>query len=325
MTRKSLISVVILVLLSSMFVFINCLPALKDITSPFCELLHPVAGSSVNGVVPIVVSATDNEEITEMRIYIDGNLEFVGSGQVQTFSWDTAPIADNLQHYIRAIAFDKESNIGYSLNVNVQVVPGIVSDPVDPTINILTPLNGQLVSGLVNYVAEPKDNNQIERVDFFVDGDSVSTDNEPLYKYIWDTRTLVKGSDHNLFVIAYDINGNSSASPTITVTANNNEFNDLIPPSLTLLYPVQNSIFSEGGDGAISIIADATDENGIKKVEFSIDGELMHTDSVGDGSSYKYDWSLQGYGDGALHSIFIKAFDNADNTSATQILVTVTP
>jgi hypothetical protein len=325
MTRKSFLSIVVSILLSFIFIFLNCLPALKDITPPFCELLHPVGGSSVNGVVPIVVSATDNEEITEMRIYIDGKLEFVGTGQVQTFTWDTAPIADNLQHYIRAIAFDKENNIGYSLNVNVQVVPGNLPDPIDPTINILTPLNGQLVSGLVNYVAEPKDNTQIERVDFFVDGDSVFTDKEPLYKYVWDTGGLVKGADHNLFVIAYDINGNSSASPTITVTVNNNEFNDLIPPSLALLYPVQNSIFSESGDVAITIIADATDENGIKKVEFSIDGELMHTDSMGVGSSYKYDWSLQGYGDGAFHSIFVKAFDNAGNTSATQILVTITP
>ncbi|MEK7153392.1 MAG: Ig-like domain-containing protein, partial [Patescibacteria group bacterium] len=58
-----------------------------------------------------------------------------------------------------------------------------------------------------------------------------------------------------------------------------------------------------------SIVASATDNVGVDKVEFYIDGTLKNTTNV---SPYNYSWNTAGYADGT-HILIAKAYDAAGN------------
>lgn len=323
--KRILILFIFIVITTVTFVVLNihCIPELKDINPPVVQIINPQPGAIVNGTVSVVVTATDDDEISEVRILIDGKLVFTAQSIVATFLWDTAPVADNLIHFVSAVAIDKTNNIGNAPVSSVQVIKGSSADPEPPLVTISNPVGGQLVSGLVPIVAEAQDNVEVVKVDFYIDGILAVSDESAPFEYVWDTANLVKGSVHTLFVRAFDENNNTSVSPTIAVTVNSNVLGDITPPVLTILYPPSGSVFPS--DTTIAVIADAEDENGIDRVEFYVDGLLMATDSVGVGTTFRFDWNLQNYGDGLLHTLYAKAFDPAQNPIAALIMVTVNP
>lgn len=75
--------------------------------------------------------------------------------------------------------------------------------------------------------------------------------------------------------------------------------------------------------GTVSVSVDASDNEGVTKVEFYIDGQLKETDTE---SPWLYDWNTKDYANGKEHTIFAKAHDkagNSDTTSSSLITVLV--
>ncbi|HOP95119.1 MAG TPA: Ig-like domain-containing protein [Dictyoglomaceae bacterium] len=91
---------------------------------------------------------------------------------------------------------------------------------------------------------------------------------------------------------------------------------DTTPPSVSITSPLNNATVS----GSVDIIASATDDVGVSKVEFYIDGTKVGEDSQ---APYEYSWNTDSLQYGSTHSIKAKAYDNAGNTGESQI-VTVT-
>ncbi len=94
----------------------------------------------------------------------------------------------------------------------------------------------------------------------------------------------------------------------ITVVAPN------APPSVTITNPPNNSSFTAGAD--VVIQANATDDNGVARVEFYSDGNLVGTDS-----SAPYSATLTSVGAGN-YSLTARAFDGA-GLSATSSVVNI--
>jgi YD repeat-containing protein len=80
---------------------------------------------------------------------------------------------------------------------------------------------------------------------------------------------------------------------------------DTIKPAISIVLPAVNSIVKD----IIEITVEATDNIGVIKVEFSIDGTLTFTDVL---APYKWQWNTTGVSDGN-HTITAKAYDPAGN------------
>ncbi|NIT61014.1 MAG: hypothetical protein GWN00_33865, partial [Aliifodinibius sp.] len=180
-----------------------------------------------------------------------------------------------------------------------------------PVVAILNPVGGQVVRGTVNIVAEAHDDNEVDRVEFYIDGYLEETISDTPFDYLWDTANVGSGA-HTIFVRAFDTNNNSSASPTITVTVDtsSNLPNNNIEPNVTIIAPDRNRVlFSESEIPAVPIKISIRNKSAIDRVELYIDGALQEVFSDNIEQTIGYEWNLKGYGDGLLHSIFVKAFD----------------
>lgn len=87
------------------------------------------------------------------------------------------------------------------------------------------------------------------------------------------------------------------------------------PPSVTITDPTSGETVS----GTINVIATATDNIGVSKIDFSIDGKLRSSDST---SPYEYSWDTTVETD-VDHTITAIAFDTNNNSAKDSVTVTV--
>ena len=91
------------------------------------------------------------------------------------------------------------------------------------------------------------------------------------------------------------------------------------PPTVVITYPANNSEFAQGS--VITIIANATDNKGIKEVRFYIDEDFVSLDET---EPYQYEWDTGNSRD-TNHTIYAKAYDISDNSATSEVLtVTLT-
>ena len=90
-----------------------------------------------------------------------------------------------------------------------------------PTVSILSPVNNQTINEIVTIVVETKDNDGIDKVEFYIDDSLIFTDLESFYEYQWNTIQYEDDSKHTVKVISYDLSGNSTKSePNVYVIDN---------------------------------------------------------------------------------------------------------
>ena len=102
-----------------------------------------------------------------------------------------------------------------------------------------------------------------------------------------------------------------SGSPTPVV--------DVIPPSVSITAPRNNATVTD----SVLVTASATDNVGVEKVEFYVDGFLTTTRST---VPWQYLWDVQGLAPQSVHTLLAKAYDAANNIgSSPTITVTINP
>ena len=410
-----------------MFIAPGCLEQL-DNGPPVTTILNPQSGAVIDGVVPILVTASDDKSVTKLRLFIDGTEVRTVDDDVTRYEWDTTPIADNRQHFITAYAIDEDDNIGPSAitsvtltdlsqdtlpqvvtiqhPVNAQIVTGVVNvavginrsinNPIDsvqiyidgskvltdtqfpylyqwdvaslvdgsahtifaisydrfgynissnvtsvivnsdnyeldtPVASMENPIDRQTVRGLVNLVARV-DNlvgaNAVDSVVFVVDGFRIGTDTDNtdnVFTRQWDTSTLPDASTHNIFAVVYDTDQFNISTDFITVTVDSDNGSDVIPPTVSIIFPDPNAqnIFSVSQIPSIRVVADAFDDTKVDSVQIFIDGIKQVTDTV---PLYEYQWNFSGYATGITHTIYVRAFDPSGNMSVAQTAVSLLP
>lgn len=93
------------------------------------------------------------------------------------------------------------------------------ADPNPPTVTITEPPKDATVTGQLTVIAEAKDNTGVSKVDFAIDGKTLSSDTTEPYSALIDTTSLADGS-HQITATATDIN-NNSVSTVQTIMVNN--------------------------------------------------------------------------------------------------------
>ncbi|MDY7226159.1 PHB depolymerase family esterase [Hyalangium rubrum] len=192
------------------------------------------------------------------------------------------------------------------------------SDSVAPTVSLTAPANGASVSGSVQVTANASDNVAVSKVEFFIDNTLVGTDSASPYAYAWNSATATNGT-HALVAKAYDAAGNTATSSTVSVTVSGG-ISDTTPPTVSITFPTGGATVA----GAVDVTATASDDIGVTKVEFLIDGTVVGQGvSARQAGPFVYNWNTTAYSTG-VHSLQARAYDAAGNTAASgSVSVTV--
>jgi poly(hydroxyalkanoate) depolymerase family esterase len=97
------------------------------------------------------------------------------------------------------------------------------SAPVDqtpPQVSLTQPIDGALLSGVVDVQASASDNEAVVKVEFHLDGSLLGVDLSAPYAYSWDTQATIDGA-HVLSARAFDAAGNHADSATVNVSVSN--------------------------------------------------------------------------------------------------------
>ena len=281
----------------------------NDTTRPTLAVTDPLSGATVNGLVTLDATATDDVGVVGVQFTLDG----VGLGAEDltspyTFSLNSTTLS-NGTHTIGATARDAAGNIQAAAPISITVN----NDLSAPVIALLNPDAGALVTGSLTINATASDNVGVVGVQFVVDGTNLGSEQPAApYTLTWNSASLGNGT-HTIGAIARDAAGNVQAATPVTITVDN----DLTAPTVAVLNPAVGATIN----GSLALTADASDNVGVAGVQFTIDGVNLGGEDLT--APYSVTWNSVTLGNGP-HTIGAIARDAAGNAAtATAITVTV--
>ena len=91
-----------------------------DTTPPTVSITSPENGATVSGQINVSVSASDENGVSKVELYVDGNKVAEDTASPYTFTLDTTTLSDG-QHTLVAKAYDPSGNVGTSAEVTINV------------------------------------------------------------------------------------------------------------------------------------------------------------------------------------------------------------
>lgn len=307
-----------LMLLPLLIMFQCSLPDIEDVTPPEVVIAYPYDGAVISAQVNVRIGVLDDEEVTEVWYYIDGEVSPSVTSAPYEIVLNPSGLERKVDHYLQAAAKDKKGNIGYSEYVIFTVAE--TDDIIDPTVSIINPQDGQVVEGLVDILANAEDERSIQKVAFFINGDSLGLSSTYPYIYQWETSTYSDSTEHTIFAKAWDGGNNTATSEVITVTVypRTGEAGDDIAPTALFLYPIDGSTIA----GNVRVALDIADNDSLANIELYVDGEL-ETSEANPSSPWTYDWDTSDKADSLEHNLYVKVFDRAGNIGTATRNVTI--
>jgi hypothetical protein len=199
----------------------------------------------------------------------------------------------NGSHYYYAKVTQDDGNILWSAPVWVDQTTS--SDTTPPTVSVSA--SGSV--GTLTFTATASDNVGVVRVDFLVDGVVKGSVSAAPYTLAFDSTTIANGT-HSLTAKAYDADNNVGTSSAVSFTVNN-PASDTTPPTV--------SATSSGTSGTITFSATASDNVGVTRVDFLVDGTVQGSATT---SPYTFAFDSTTIANGS-HSLTAKAYDAAGN------------
>ena len=164
-------------------------------------------------------------------------------------------------------------------------------------------------AGIITLTATATDNIGVTKVEFYVDGALRGTSSTAPFALSLDSKTLTNAS-HSLVTKAYDAAGNIGTSAVVSFAISNPVPDTTAPKAAGCV---------AGTAGTITLTATATDNIGVTKVEYFVDGTLLGTTTAAPHALALDSKTLSN----ASHSLVVKAYDAAGNvgTSAAATFV----
>jgi hypothetical protein len=152
-------------------------------------------------------------------------------------------------------------------------------------------------------------------VQFKLDGNNLGAeDTSAPYAISWDTTRTANGS-HTLTAVARDQLGLRWTSDPVTVTVSNGPPPDTTPPTVSITSPASGSTVT----GTINVTANASDNVGVKRVDFYVNSQLVCSDAT---PSYACSWVVPWqYSSTTSYQILARAYDAAGNWRASTVTV----
>lgn len=190
-------------------------PAL-DTQAPTVDIGTPLGNSTVSGLAPVTVNATDNIGVTKVELRAGGVLVATETTAPFSFSWNSTQSANGIVNLV-AKAFDAAGNSRDSATVSVNVA-NLQADTTPPVIVFNSPTTGASLTGNVQISITATDNSGAAgiRQTLFINGKQFASSSGGTLNASWNTRKSGTGS-FTLLATARDAAGNQSSSQ-ITVT-----------------------------------------------------------------------------------------------------------
>ncbi len=194
------------------------------------------------------------------------------------------------------------------------------SDTSPPTVNTQLTVYSSSIAMQANAV----DNVSVTRVEFYIDGQKKGQVYKSPFTMTMSTSTWWPGSTHTYMIKAYDAAGNVRSSNSITFTTGKaGSYSTATVPGAT----TTTTSTSSGADttaptvsasvavssGSITMKASASDNVGVAKVEFYIDGVKKGYDTT---AAYSLYWNTSTWWPGSTHTLVAKAYDKAGNVKS---------
>ncbi len=291
--------------------FINCegpifdVPDDKDTIPPTLTITYPADQSILSDTILITAYAFDNVELDTVQIFLNDSIIHSGKEEPFSYQWITNNYQEDASYTIRAKAIDLAGNINFTNTISV-IVDNLDNSP--PTGAIIFPFTGQTLNGEVTIVIEASDNEEVESLILYIDGNIVQTFTEQPYRFTWNTVGLVDDIIYTIHAHVIDNNSNQITLGPINILVDNEEPTDNIPPTGTITSPASASSVS----GDVNITINAFDNIAISYVDIIIDGSLVYTDSV---VPYSYTWNTLNEIEDVQHVINVNLTDMSGNTT----------
>jgi hypothetical protein len=258
---------------------------------------YDIRGSASNGV--------DYVKITDSVTIPDG-----------FFATDVViqPLVDLNNRGNKTVMLTLKTNALYTLashkSATVILADDIFND-LPPTVSLTSPTNGAIfiMPANIELLAEASDaDDRIKKVSFYAGDDLIGKTTNSPFTITW---TNAPAGRHTLFARATDTFGKSTLSAPIEITVTNE------PPVVTLLSPLNHSVFSLPANVEIKGTASDTDD-AIASIEVHGDGRRL---GVFTNSPFTLTWSNVPPG---KHWIVARAFDDSGTSSTASAMFSVT-
>ncbi|WP_224365339.1 Ig-like domain-containing protein [Hyalangium versicolor] len=260
-------------------------------TDPVATLTAPATNALVRGTVSLTATVATNATVAKVEFYDGTALLGTVTSAPYTWSWDTTSAADG-EHSLMAKVYDSNGRVGTSSAVAVTV------DNTPPGVALTAPAQSSFLRGPVTLSATANDTVGVTKVEFYDGTTLLGTSTAAPYTLSWSTGSTAGGA-HTLTAKAYDAVGNTRTSASVEVTVDN------LVPSVSISTPARNAQVQ----GAVLVGATASDNVGVTKVDFYLDGALLGTATT---APYAVSWNSTTVADGS-HSLMAKAYDGAGN------------
>ena len=275
-----------------------------DITPPVVEIVAPQTGTTSLGIIKVVASASDNQQVDKVSFFIDGDSVSVDNSYPYEYLWPIHEMTPNEPHSVKAKAYDISYNWSFSDPVSVTYQPP-TPDTQAPVVSIIFPVTGTTENPNVKVVAAASDDRGIAELAFFVNGDSVYSDFNYPYEYLWPIGDLEPLLAHTLQVKAFDTSRNWGLSNIVSISYQP-PAPDVTPPSVSILYPPSDTTSSS----PVKVVASAYDEREVAEVTFLVNGDSVFAD---DEYPYEYQWPIANWPAGIGQILQAKAYDTSRN------------
>ncbi|ATB44312.1 hypothetical protein CYFUS_009799 [Cystobacter fuscus] len=269
-----------------------------DNTAPTASITSPTA-TYVQGTVQVTATASDNQAIAKVEFYDGATLLGTDTTAPYSVSWNTLGAVGST-HTLTAKAYDGVGLTGTSAGVTVIV------DNTAPQVS-LTSLGAFYVHGTIQLSATASDNQTLAKVEFYDGATLIGTATSAPYSVSWNTVGAAEET-HTLTAKAYDGVGLTATSSGLSVLVDN------VAPQVSVSAPTATNI-----QGTVTVMANATDNQYVAKVEFYDGQTLLGTDTS---TSHDLSWDTTGVPDGS-HTITVKAYDAAGNVQSASRTFTV--
>ena len=260
------------------------------------------------------------------------------SGQTETeaATWDGASVSDDLGNDFgdiqpdniiifatisngnRATALDRHPQSSMVLNLYfiddataAHLTTGSLDDTQPPNVDIITPIENQVLSELIRINAYIQDDGTIFSVEFQIDDTNIwtrmfpegSVENE--YFAFWDTE-FVEDGDHTITVRAIDLGNNEGQDYVMVMVAN--YMDDDVKPVIEFDDLDDNQEVM----GSVPFTVVVIDESDIKAVRYKVDEGSWQNMIKSSYNKYKGTINTTDFSDGE-HTITVQAEDRAGN------------
>ena len=190
-------------------------------TGPQITIRYPQSNQTINGFYEFIADVVDSNTILAVSFSVDNNYSILATKDAGNNTWrgrfDTTKLSNDISHtfkvYAKAVLENAVTSTFFVNNV-------ITVDTTPPVVSITSPINGAVFSrGNITVNANATDNVGIIRVELYVDGKYISNDTLAPFSLNWNAKRASLGQ-HTIVMKAFDAAGNSSFSPTVTVSIN---------------------------------------------------------------------------------------------------------